>query len=83
MSTLTLDYTVNTKLPDAIYVPPRSHSARPAPKRPSLSHRVAEWFDTWTDDRSEIERYLARSQNVADLENRIRIALMPQRTLDF
>ncbi|MDZ7652877.1 MAG: hypothetical protein U5L03_10160 [Burkholderiaceae bacterium] len=38
----------------------------------SLLDRFDRWFDGMTDDRAELERYLSRAQNIADLENRMR-----------
>lgn len=38
------------------------------------TRRFGDWFDAWTDPRDEIEAYLARAQNIADLEQRMRTA---------
>jgi hypothetical protein len=77
---------------DAVYVPIRARHAKAArraatiqPARPRLSwlDRLDRWFDGMTDDRAELERYLARAQSIADLENRMRDALNPQPPLRF
>jgi hypothetical protein len=95
MSTATL--TMNSTLvqacswlADALFVGHRparpADAARPAmarPLRPSMLDRLDRWFDGMTDDRAELERYLARSQNVADLENRMREAMNPSPPLRF
>jgi hypothetical protein len=96
-ATLTINSTLlhaYSRLVEALFVP---HSAaraagvmpgvlRPAEARkphPPLLDRLDRWFDGLTDDRAELERYLARSQNLADLENRMREALHPQPPLRF
>lgn len=81
MTTLTFTHHSFDSLRDLLHVPARARRvavARPAaPVVPHLSllDRIDRWFDGWTDDRAELERYLARSQNIADLENRMRAAL--------
>lgn len=84
MSTLTFTHHTFDSLRELLHVPARTARvtvARPAaPASPvvpqlSLLDRIDRWFDGWTDDRAELERYLARSQNIADLENRMRAAL--------
>jgi hypothetical protein len=81
-----------SRLLDAVYVPIRARHAKAArraatiqPARPRLSwlDRLDRWFDGMTDDRAELERYLARAQSIADLENRMRDALNPQPPLRF
>jgi hypothetical protein len=37
----------------------------------AFAKALREWFDAWTDPRAEVEAYLARAQNLADLENRM------------
>lgn len=81
MSTLTFTHHTFDSLRELLHVPARTRRvavARPAaPVVPQLSllDRIDRWFDGWTDDRAELERYLARAQNIADLENRMRAAL--------
>lgn len=84
MSTLTFTHHTFDSLRELLHVPARTRRvavARPAaptaPAAPQLSllDRIDRWFDGWTDDRAELERYLARAQNIADLENRMRAAL--------
>jgi hypothetical protein len=81
MSTLTFTHHAAETLREMLHLPVRARPAavaRPAaPGGPQLSllDRIDRWFDGWTDDRAELERYLARAQNIADLENRMRDAL--------
>lgn len=49
----------------------------------SLLDRLDRWFDGMTDDRAELERYLSRAQNIADLENRMRDAMNTPPPLRF
>jgi hypothetical protein len=51
--------------------------------RLSLLDRLDRWFDGMTDDRAELERYLSRAQNIADLENRMREAMNTPAPLRF
>ena len=88
-ATLTMNSTLShafSRLAEALFV---SHSpARTADVIPgvvpqaaagkvhlSLLDRLDRWFDGMTDDRAELERYLSRAQNIADLENRMREAM--------
>jgi hypothetical protein len=79
------------RLAHALFAPRRAAPAaaagvpRPvvAGPQPSLLDRIDRWFDGLTDDRGELERYLNRAQNVADLENRMRDALQPPPPLRF
>ena len=85
-----------TRLIEAVAVPfrasrpaqvaPGAQAAQALPAAgPHLSwlDRVDRWFDGMTDDRAELERYLARAQNITDLENRMRDALQPEAPLRF
>jgi hypothetical protein len=49
----------------------------------SLLDRLDRWFDGMTDDRAELERYLSRAQNIADLENRMRDVMNTPPALRF
>lgn len=87
MSTLTFTHHTFDSLRELLHVPARTRrvavarpaapaaSAAPVVPHLSLLDRIDRWFDGWTDDRAELERYLARAQNIADLENRMRAAL--------
>ena len=96
-ATLTMNSTplhAYSRLVEALFVPhsaARTVDVAPGVARPaeirtphlSLLDRLDRWFDGMTDDRAELERYLARAQNIADLENRMREALHPQSPLRF
>ena len=62
---------------------PRAQTLQAAGPQLSWLDRVDRWFDGMTDDRAELERYLARAQNIVDLENRMRDALQPRPPLRF
>jgi len=98
MSTLTMQLNFPRRSPAPVYVPlsprrttaPRVEAPAPvvvakAPAQPKLSwlDRLDRWVDGWTDDRAELERYLARSQNIVDLENRMRDVLNTPPALRF
>ena len=95
MSTLTMQLNLPRRTAAPVYVPVRPRPveiARPATPatpveaaKPKLSwlDRLDRWFDGFTDDRAELERYLARSQNIVELENRMRDALSAPPALHF
>lgn len=69
------------RVADAVAViPPPAELGKP---HLSLLDRLDRWVDGWTDDRAELERYLARSQNIVDLENRMRDVLNTPPALRF
>jgi hypothetical protein len=96
-ATLTMNSTLAhafSRLAEALFAPHSTTrtadvvpvSARPAEtgkRHLSLLDRLDRWFDGLTDDRAELERYLSRAQNIADLENRMREVMNPPPPLRF
>ena len=82
MSTLTLTHHATGALRTLLHAPARRRPV-PARAKPSFLDRLDRWFDGVTDDRVQLERYLAQAQNLADLEIRMREALTPRPPLRF
>lgn len=95
-ATLTMNSTLShalSRLADALFVshsPARTDAtaavvphAETGKVHLSLLDRLDRWLDGMTDDRAELERYLSRAQNIADLENRMRDAMNTPPPLRF